>query len=92
MRRDAPVHDVTDQRVGHRVVMAVDLDVIVDMHAWLPPLGEHVGVYGSGFMAGRSSCSNSVRREPGSLRNGRPFSARSNVSISVFRSPRRKNA
>lgn len=32
-------------------------------------------------MAGRSSCSNSVRREPGSLRNGRRFSAKSNVSM-----------
>jgi len=29
--------------------MAVDLDVIVDMHARLPPLGEHVGLYGQRF-------------------------------------------
>jgi hypothetical protein len=32
-----------DQGVGHRVVVAVDLDVVVDMHTDLLPGGEHVG-------------------------------------------------
>src|SRR5580658_8962056 len=39
---DAQVDLGADQRVRHRVVEALDLDVIVDAHAGKPPFGERV--------------------------------------------------
>ena len=34
-----------DQLIGHRVVVTVDLDVVVDVHPHLLPLGEFVGLF-----------------------------------------------
>lgn len=37
-----------DQQIGDRGEMAVDLDVVVDVHPYLLPLSEHVGFSGQG--------------------------------------------
>ena len=39
---------LSDQLVGHRVVVTVDLDVVVDIHPHLFPLGKFVGLSGQG--------------------------------------------
>ena len=45
---DAHVHLFFDERMGHGVVMAMDLDVIVDVDPGLLPLGVFVRVDGKG--------------------------------------------
>jgi hypothetical protein len=42
-RREAHLDRLTNQRVRHAVVVPLDLDVVVDVHARLLPLGEGVG-------------------------------------------------
>ena len=56
-----------DELVGDAVVVVLDLDVVVDVHAGLLPLGELIALEGKGLSAGRSSFSNSDRREPSSF-------------------------
>ena len=86
--RQSDVELSSDQRVGDGVVVPVDLDVVVDVHAGGLPLGEDVG---SGRSAGRSSCSNWDRREPGSLRNGRALSRPRNSAMAVLSPTSEKN-
>ena len=42
VRGEAHVDALADQRVGHRVIRAADLDVIIGMDLGLPPLAELV--------------------------------------------------
>lgn len=46
MRREARLHLPAHPAVGHGVVVAVDFDVVVDMHAHALPFGEHVRGFG----------------------------------------------
>lgn len=48
MGADASVELVFDQRIGHRVVVATHLDMIVDVDAYQLPLGIFVGLNGQG--------------------------------------------
>ena len=81
-----------DQGVRHGVVVALDLDVVVDVDPRLLPLGEHIviGRKGSKRRGGRG-CSNSERRDPGSLRKGRALSRSSSFAIAALSSTREKN-
>ncbi len=88
-RRGAHVDSLADQLVGHRVVVAVGLYVVVDvdLDADLPgPVAVADGRHRS--MTGRSSCSNSSRRVPGRRLKGRSFSQATSFLISVFASAR----
>ena len=88
---DAHVHLFFDERMGHGVVMAMDLDVIVDVDPGLLPLGVFVRFDGQGRRAGLSSCSNRARRVPGSFLKGRLLSVSSNARTARFNSAREKH-
>ena len=66
---------LSDERVRDAVIMAVDLDVVVEGGAHAFPLGIDVRASSaSARIAGRSRDSNIERRDPGSFWNDRSFS------------------
>ena len=53
-RRHPQLHLLFHKLIGNTVVVAVELDVIIDIHSRLFPLGVFKAQAGSGFKAGRS--------------------------------------
>ena len=64
-----------DQRVGHRVVVAFDFDVVIDIDAGEFPLGIFIGLRGQGPEGGAVERLKQLCREPGSFLKGRALSA-----------------
>ena len=43
-RRQSHLELLADQDIGHRVIVMVDLDVVIDVHARTLPLGEDLAL------------------------------------------------
>ena len=69
----AHVHLLAGVLARHRVVVAADLDVVVDADPRQLPLGVLVGLLGHGRSAGWSISAKALARQPGSFLNGRTF-------------------
>ena len=87
---DARLELLAQHAMRHRVVMAIDVDVVVEADPALTPLGVDVGSTGKAASAGRSSSSNSWRRLTPSRRIGRLLSSLSNPAMARFSSLRVK--
>ena len=77
LRTQADVELLLDQRIGHGVVVAFDLHVVINIDPGdVSTRHIHRAATGRGRSAGRSSVSNSSWREPGSFLKGRAFRVR----------------
>jgi hypothetical protein len=62
-RRQPHVQRLVGQAIRHGVQMVIDLDMVIDVHAGLAPLGVHERSAGNGRSAGQSNRSNKSRRD-----------------------------
>ncbi len=88
---DARLDYLAHQPIGHRVEVAVDLDVVVEPRPAAPPLRVGIGLGGRASRAPRSIASNKARREVPRWRMGRWFRSATSSRIAPFNSAREKN-
>ena len=84
------VDDLAHQAVRDGVEVAVgpDLDVVVDAGLDPPPGGELIAGGRQGPQGGPVRSSNTLRRDPASFLNGRPFTQPTSSAMAMLASPR----
>ena len=69
-RREPDIQRPVHQRRGDAVVVTLDLDMRIDIHAGRPPLGIDVGLNREGLQGWAITVSNWACRQPGSFLKG----------------------
>ena len=67
------LHLLMNELIGNAVVMAIQLDMVIDIDLGVFPFSKDEPVRGRGFKAGFSRVSNRILREVGSFSKGRWF-------------------